>query len=81
MTVSVLHGQLTIMTDDMDLAGDIIQALAQFLNLEDLLTTADFPVEIETLKQILIKVGWPRPFCLLRMINSKFSVNRYWQGT
>ena len=51
--------QLTIMTDDMDLAGDIIQALAQFLNLEDLLTTADFPVEIETLKQILFKVGWP----------------------
>ncbi|KAK7500508.1 hypothetical protein BaRGS_00008415 [Batillaria attramentaria] len=49
-------GQLTIMTDDMDLAGDIIQALAEFLNLEDLLTTADFPVEIETLKQILIKV-------------------------
>ena len=47
------------MTDDMDLAGDIIQALAQFLNLEDLLTTADFPVEIETLKQILFKVGWP----------------------
>ncbi|XP_076471664.1 BBSome complex member BBS2-like [Babylonia areolata] len=50
------NGQLAIMTEDMDLAGDIIQALAQFLNLEDLLTTADFPVEIETLKQILIKV-------------------------
>ncbi|KAK7098674.1 BBSome complex member BBS2-like [Littorina saxatilis] len=49
-------GQLTIMTDDMDLAGDVIQSLAQFLNLEDLLTTADFPVEIETLKQVLFKV-------------------------
>ena len=50
--------QLAIMTDDMDLAGDIIQALAQFLNVEDLLTTADFPVEIEALKQILFKVWW-----------------------
>ena len=64
MAVALVHKlcswlQLTIMTDDMDLAGDIIQALAQFLNLEDLLTTADFPVEIETLKQILFKVGWP----------------------
>lgn len=49
-------GQLTIHTDDMDLAGDITQALAAFLNLEDLMSTADFPMEIETLKQILIKV-------------------------
>lgn len=40
----------------MDLAGEIIQALAQFLNIEDLLTTADFPVEIETLRKILVKV-------------------------
>ncbi|KAL8584830.1 hypothetical protein ACOMHN_037535 [Nucella lapillus] len=49
-------GQVAVMTEDMDLAGDIIQALAQFLNVEDLLTTANFPIEIETLKQILIKV-------------------------
>lgn len=40
----------------MDLAGDVIQSLAQFMNLDDLLTTADFPMEIETLKQILVKV-------------------------
>ncbi|CAL1528312.1 unnamed protein product [Lymnaea stagnalis] len=49
-------GQAAIHTDDMDLAGDIIQSLAQFLNIEDLQTTADFPVEIESLKQILFKV-------------------------
>ena len=42
----------------MDLAGDVIQSLAQFLNIEDLQTTADFPVETETLRQILIKVQW-----------------------
>jgi hypothetical protein len=52
-----------MMTDDMDLAGDVIQALAQFLNIDDLMSTADFPMEIETLKQILIKVG-PQDRCL-----------------
>ena len=57
LKVSLPAFQLVIMTDDMDLAGDIIQALAQFLNIDDLLTTADFPVDIETLKQILIKVS------------------------
>ncbi|XP_005107459.1 Bardet-Biedl syndrome 2 protein homolog [Aplysia californica] len=49
-------GQVVIQTDDMDLAGDVIQSLAQFLNIEDLQTTADFPVETETLRQILVKV-------------------------
>ena len=49
---------MTIQTDDMDLAGDVIQSLAQFLNIEDLQTTADFPVETETLRQILVKVRY-----------------------
>ncbi|GFO26805.1 Bardet-Biedl syndrome 2 protein homolog [Plakobranchus ocellatus] len=49
-------GQVAIHTDDMDVAGDVIQSLAQFLNIDDLQTTADFPVETETLRQILIKV-------------------------
>ncbi|XP_064601546.1 Bardet-Biedl syndrome 2 protein homolog [Liolophura sinensis] len=49
-------GQVTIRTDDMDLAGDIIQALAVFLNVEDLQVTADFPKEMEALRQILIRV-------------------------
>lgn len=48
--------QIVIKTDNMDLAGDIIQALAVFLNLEDLMSTADFPVEMESLEQILKKV-------------------------
>ena len=40
----------------MDLAGDVIQALAVFLNLDDLQTTADFPHEMEKLREILVKV-------------------------
>ena len=43
-------------TDDVDLAGDLIQALANFLNIEDLNVTADFPDDMENLRQILIKV-------------------------
>uniref|UniRef100_A0A2C9L6U9 Bardet-Biedl syndrome 2 protein homolog n=1 Tax=Biomphalaria glabrata TaxID=6526 RepID=A0A2C9L6U9_BIOGL len=49
-------GQFAIHTDDMDLAGNVIQSLAEFLKIEDLQTIVDFPVETETLKQILIKV-------------------------
>ncbi|KAJ8298785.1 hypothetical protein KUTeg_022845 [Tegillarca granosa] len=49
-------GQMVIKTDDMDLAGDIIQALATFLNIDDLPVVADFPDEMDKLKQILLKV-------------------------
>lgn len=48
---------MTIKTDDMDLAGDIIQALCQFLNFDDLQVAADFPEEMEKLRQILVKVS------------------------
>ncbi|XP_064634179.1 Bardet-Biedl syndrome 2 protein homolog [Lineus longissimus] len=49
-------GQVTIKTDNMDLAGDIIQALCIFLKIEDLQVTADFPDEMEKLKDVLVKV-------------------------
>ncbi|ELU16233.1 hypothetical protein CAPTEDRAFT_171644 [Capitella teleta] len=49
-------GQMTIRTDDMDLAGDVIQALATFLNIEDLQSIAEFPEDMETLRQVLVKV-------------------------
>ena len=48
--------QITLKTDDMDLAGDVIQALAVFLNLDDLQSTADFPHEMEKLREVLVKV-------------------------
>ena len=47
--------QMVIRTDDMDMAGDFIQALASFLNIEDLQVTADFPDEMEILREILVK--------------------------
>ena len=53
----LLNLQVTIRTDDMDLAGDVIQALATFLNIEDLQTFVDFPDDMEILRQVLVKVG------------------------
>ena len=49
--------QVMINTDDMDLAGDLIQALATFLNIDDLHTNIDFPDEMEKLRGILVKVS------------------------
>lgn len=49
-------GQVTVRTDDMDLAGDIVQAIASFLGLDELQVTADFPLHMEELKGILVKV-------------------------
>ena len=40
----------------MDLAGDIVQAIATFLNVDDLHSTVDFPTEMERLREILVKV-------------------------
>ena len=53
---TVIFLQMTIKTDDMDLAGDVIQALCQFLNIDDMQVAADFPEEMEKLRQILVKV-------------------------
>ncbi|XP_052802145.1 Bardet-Biedl syndrome 2 protein homolog [Mya arenaria] len=50
------NGNVGLYTADMDLAGDIVQALAGFFNLEDLHTTIDFPVEMERLREVLVKV-------------------------
>lgn len=47
---------IVVRTDDMDLAGDIIQALANYLNLEDLQVEADFPGELEQLGSVLERV-------------------------
>ena len=52
-----LNGQMTIRTDDMELAGSLIQSLAAYLNVSDLQVTCDFPEEFEILEQTLIKVG------------------------
>ncbi|XP_049720069.1 Bardet-Biedl syndrome 2 protein isoform X2 [Elephas maximus indicus] len=49
-------GEITVNTDDIDLAGDIIQSLASFFAIEDLQVEADFPAYFEELRKVLVKV-------------------------
>uniref|UniRef100_A0A5F9DWD5 Bardet-Biedl syndrome 2 n=1 Tax=Oryctolagus cuniculus TaxID=9986 RepID=A0A5F9DWD5_RABIT len=49
-------GEITINTDDIDLAGDVIQSMASFFAIEDLQVEADFPVYFEELRKVLVKV-------------------------
>jgi len=43
----------------MDAAGDVIQALATFINIEYLHSTVDFPKDMDTLIEILVQVWIP----------------------
>ncbi|XP_046890773.1 Bardet-Biedl syndrome 2 protein homolog [Hypomesus transpacificus] len=57
LTVSMASsGQMTLSTDDIDLAGDLVQSLASFLAIEDLQAEADFPVYFEELRSTLTEV-------------------------
>lgn len=58
-----LSGEITINTDDIDLAGDIIQSMASFFGIEDLQVEADF---LSTLK------NYER--CWLRLMNITQSI-------
>ncbi|XP_026143182.1 BBSome complex member BBS2 [Carassius auratus] len=49
-------GEITLRTDDIDLAGDLVQSLASFLAIEDLQAEADFPVYFKELRATLIEV-------------------------
>ena len=55
-TVNPSFSQMTIFTDDMDLAGEVVASLATFLNIEHLHSTADFPEQMDELHGILSKV-------------------------
>lgn len=48
--------QITLNTDDIDLAGDLVQSLATFLAIEDLQAEADFPAYFEELRVTLTEV-------------------------
>lgn len=48
------------MTDDMDLAGDLVQDLAAYLGIEDLASRAAFPAAMEAFKATLAQVGGAR---------------------
>ena len=45
-------GTITIHCEDIDLVGDIVQALAASLNIENMTSTANFPDFIEKLKEV-----------------------------
>ncbi|CAM4582369.1 unnamed protein product [Leuciscus chuanchicus] len=49
-------GEITLRTDDIDLAGDLVQSLASFLAIEDLQAEADFPVYFKELRTTLTEV-------------------------
>jgi len=49
-------GKLTIMTDDLEVAGEMIQDCCQFLQVTELESTAHFPDEMEKFKSVLMKV-------------------------
>ncbi|KAM8946161.1 BBSome complex member BBS2 isoform 2-T2 [Pelodytes ibericus] len=49
-------GEISVRTDDVDLAGDIIQSLAASLAIEDLQVESDFPKYFEQLRKVLGQV-------------------------
>lgn len=58
-TCPFLYNQITINTDDIDLAGDLVQSLASFLAIEDLQAEADFPTYFGELRTTLTEVNSP----------------------
>ena len=50
------NGQFTVRTDDVELAGSVVQSLCQYLNVTDLNSTAEFPEFFERIRQLLSRV-------------------------
>ncbi|XP_061450545.1 Bardet-Biedl syndrome 2 protein isoform X2 [Rhineura floridana] len=50
------NGEISINTDNIDLAGDIVQSMASFWAIEDLQVEADFPAYFEEVRKALIVV-------------------------
>lgn len=48
--------EMSILTDSMDTAGDVLQSLAGFLKIDDLNVQANFPADMSELADILSKV-------------------------
>ena len=49
-------GTVTLRTDDMDLAGDIVQELCAVVGVTDLESTCDFPEDMERFRETLREV-------------------------
>ncbi|XP_015461264.3 Bardet-Biedl syndrome 2 protein homolog [Astyanax mexicanus] len=57
LTISMRsNGEIMLNTDDIDLAGDLVQSLASFLAIEDLQAEANFPSYFEELRVTLTEV-------------------------
>lgn len=54
------QSHMNVLTDSMDLAGDIFQSLIAYLNIEDLESQADFPRDMDEMREILTKVSFYR---------------------
>lgn len=65
------NGQVTIQTDDMELAGNVVQSLGKFLSIEDLQTSGDFPQELDQLQKVFSQVEFLLDF-LIRFIVRSF---------
>lgn len=50
------NGSVTVKADNMELAGNIIQSMAEFLSIEELVVLGDYPQDIEKLKKLIVKV-------------------------
>lgn len=50
------NGEITLRTDDIDLAGDIIQSMSAFLAIDDLPVEANFPKYFDQLRKVLVQV-------------------------
>ncbi|KAJ8281179.1 hypothetical protein GJAV_G00064420 [Gymnothorax javanicus] len=50
------NGEITLKTNDIDLAGDLIQSLASFLAIDDLQSESDFPAYFEEVRATLTEV-------------------------
>jgi Bardet-Biedl syndrome 2 protein len=58
------NGQVCFKTDDMELAGLLVQSLLTYLNISDMQSSCDFPDELEILQQVLVKVNSSYKFTL-----------------
>ncbi|KAJ9522354.1 hypothetical protein QJQ45_008171 [Haematococcus lacustris] len=54
--LAVLLEQVTILTDNMDVAGEVVNELASYLGLADLASTADYPLAMEAFRAVLAQV-------------------------
>lgn len=54
---SQTDGKILIRTDNMEVAGDLVQDLCSFMNIQDMESHAEFPQEMEELKGLIKKVN------------------------